>query len=517
MAEVMSQLRLADLITALSVVTDLGVGRREETAMRACLIATRLSDLVAIDPQQRSDVYYTTLLRYVGCTAFAAEEAGLWGGDEIAARAVITRIDTLDPRELLRFQRSTVARRSRPLRRAWIATSSLPRLLLANRELVAAHCEVGSDLASRVGMSETVQAALRQVYERWDGRGFPRKLRGDALCLPVRFAQLASQVAAYLPFGPEETCAVVKRRAGADLDPELAAVFLRHSTEVIGDLAVLDVWTEAVEAEPHPVRHVSSPQVDEVAQAFADMADLKVPFLRGHSRGVAELAEGAAHALGLPAGERVVVRQAALFHDLGRVSVPNGIWEKPSRLTSTEWERVRLHSYYTERILRRSSALGPVAELAGMHHERQDGSGYHRHMPGTLIPSGARLVAAADVYQAMTQARPYRPAWSAEAAAQALHEEVRTGQLAREAVESVLDAAGQTAARRRRDWPAGLSDREVQVLRLIARGASYKDVAHELVIAPRTAAHHVQHIYTKIDVTSRAAAAMFAMKHELLQ
>ena len=516
MAEVTSQLRLADLITALSVVTDLGVGRREETAMRACLIATRLSDLVAVEPQARSDVYYTTLLRYIGCTAFAAEEAALWGGDEIKARAVITRIDTLDPRELLRFQRSAVARRSRPLRRAWIATSSLPRLLLANRELVAAHCEVGSDLATRLGMSETVHAALRQVYERWDGRGFPHKLRGDALCLPVRFAQLASQVAA-CPFGPAETCAVVKHRAGADLDPELAAVFLRHAANVIGDLDEIDVWAHTVEAEPSPVRHVASPQVDEVALAFADMADLKVPFLRGHSRGVAELAEGAANVVGLPAGDRMAVRQAALLHDLGRVSVPNGIWEKTTRLTSTEWERVRLHSYYTERILRRSPALEPLAELAGMHHERQDGSGYHRQTPGSSIPSGARLLAAADTYGAMTQARPYRPAWSAVDAAQALHGEVRAGRLAREAVESVLHAAGQTAAGRRRDWPAGLSDREVQVLRLIARGASYKDVAQELVISPRTAAHHVQHIYTKIDVTSRAAAAMFAMKHELLQ
>ena len=516
MAELTPQLRLADLLTALSVVTDLGIGRREETAMRACLVAARLADVVRVDPPGRSDIYYATLLRYIGCTAFAPEEAALWGGDEIDARAVITRIDPMNPRELFRFQRRTVARRSRPIRRAWIATSSLPRMLLTNRDLVAAHCEVGSDLAVRLEMRYAVQDAMRQVYERWDGRGFPHKLRGDALCLPVRFAHLASQVAAHLPFGPEQVRTIVQRRAGADLDPELVAAFLRHTPDLVGDLDEIDVWREAVEVEPTPVRRIAASGVDAVARAFADMTDLKVPFLRGHSRGVAELAADAAVAAGLPATECGKVRQAALLHDLGRVSVPNGIWEKTARLTTAEWERVRLHAYYSERILRRSPALAPLADLAGMHHERQDGSGYHRQAAGALIPRGARLLAAADAYHAMTHDRPYRPALSRDAAAYEMQNDAREGKLAPDAVTGVLQAAGQAPKGRRHDWPAGLSDREVEVLRLVARGASYKDVARQLVISPRTAAHHVQHIYTKIDVSSRAAAAMFAMEHELL-
>jgi HD-GYP domain-containing protein (c-di-GMP phosphodiesterase class II) len=246
------------------------------------------------------------------------------------------------------------------------------------------------------------------------------------------------------------------------------------------------------------------------------MVDLKLPFTRGHSSGVADLTERAAVAAGLSQEEVACLRRAALFHDLGRVSVPNGIWERRGPLTASEWERVRLHPYQTERILARSPSLAPVAHLAGLHHERQDGSGYHRQVAGARIPLAARILAAADAYQAMTQERPHRPAYAPAQAAERLRVDAATGRLDPEAARLVLAAAGQRPGRLRRSWPAGLTDREVEVLRLIACGSSHKDVARALVITPRTAAHHIQHIYDKIGVSTRAGATMFALEHDLI-
>jgi DNA-binding NarL/FixJ family response regulator len=205
------------------------------------------------------------------------------------------------------------------------------------------------------------------------------------------------------------------------------------------------------------------------------------------------------------------------LHDLGRIGVPNGIWDKPGPLTTAEWEQVRLHSYHSERILSRSSALAPLASLAGMHHERQDGSGYYRQATAATIPNGARVLAAADAYQAMTQERPYRPALTRSAAAEQLRSEAARGRLDPDAVRAILEAAGHAFTRRTRPaWPAGLSDREVQVLRLVARGYSNREMARLLYISPKTVGHHIQHIYAKIGVSTRAAAAMFAMEHRLV-
>jgi HD-GYP domain-containing protein (c-di-GMP phosphodiesterase class II) len=275
--------------------------------------------------------------------------------------------------------------------------------------------------------------------------------------------------------------------------------------ELLTEITSTDPSVAVIEAEPEPCCRVSEPRFEEVARAFADMIDLKSPFTHGHSTAVAKLAEAAAAELGLAQNEVVSVRRAGLLHDLGRTGVPNCIWDKPGPLTETEWEQVRLHPYHSERIVSRSSALAPLAPLAGMHHERQDGSGYHRQATATMIPTGARLLAAADAYQAMTQERPHRPALTPEAAAEQLSSEAAQGRLDPEAVRAVLEAAGHSPVRARLTWTAGLSDREVQVLRLLARGHSNREIGRLLWI------------YAKIGVSTRAAAAMFAMEHDLIR
>ena len=219
---------------------------------------------------------------------------------------------------------------------------------------------------------------------------------------------------------------------------------------------------------------------------------------------------------GLDADEAAALRRAALVHDLGRVGVPNGVWDKPGPLSDAEWERVRLHSYYTERILARAPALAPLGATAGLHHERLDGSGYHRGGAAAALRRAARLLAVADAYQAMTQPRPHRPARAPDEAAAEIGAEVAAGRLDRAAAGAVLHAAGQRGALPRRPWPAGLSEREVEVLRLLCRGLSKRQVAEALVVAPATVDHHVRHIYGKIGVSTRAGAAVFALEHGLL-
>ena len=234
----------------------------------------------------------------------------------------------------------------------------------------------------------------------------------------------------------------------------------------------------------------------------------------GHSPGVAGLAAAAAVRMGMP--EPGAVRRAALLHDLGRTAVPTGVWERRGRLRTADWERVRLHPYHTERILARSEFLSPLARVAGMHHERMDGAGYHRGTSGAQIPPEARLLAAADAYQALTQERPHRPARSGAEAAEEVAAEARRGLLDPDSVRAVVEAAGEAPPPVPDTKPAGLSPREVEVLRLVARGLSNRGIAESLHISPRTAEHHVQHIYTKIGVSTRAGAAMFAMEHGLL-
>jgi DNA-binding CsgD family transcriptional regulator len=219
--------------------------------------------------------------------------------------------------------------------------------------------------------------------------------------------------------------------------------------------------------------------------------------------------------LGLPEDEGSLLRRAALVHDIGRLGVSNAIWDKPGPLGVGEWERIRMHPYLTERMLQQSSALGPLGAIAVQHRERLDGSGYPRGLTGAGISRPARILGVVDAYQSMRERRPYRPALSREEAATELQADVRAGKLDAEAVAAVLEAAGHDVPRRR-EWPAGLTSREIEVLRLLALGLSSKQIAAELVITPKTARNHIEHIYAKIDTSSRVGASLFATEHGLV-
>jgi HD-GYP domain-containing protein (c-di-GMP phosphodiesterase class II) len=504
--------RLAELVGSLSLATDLAAGFALETALRTSYLAVELGRAVGLGGDQLRDVYYTGLLRFIGCTAFSHEQAFYGGGDDLGFSRALAAVDLARPAQVVRAIVRGVGRGAGPVGRV----TAIARTLgdpAGPRKFAAAHCDLAVRLAPRLGMSAGVVTALGQIYERWDGRGNPQGVAGEALALPARLMHVAWRAELHRGLdGAAAAMEVVQARAGSELDPALSARFGRHGRALLEAASAPSVWDAFLAAEPAPVVRLQPERVGSVAEAFAHFVDIKSPFTLGHSTGVARLVQAAAQALGWPEAEDL--RTAALLHDLGRVSVPNGIWDKPGPLNPAEWERVRLHAYQTERILSQSPLLASYAALAGQHHERLDGSGYHRGVPPAA--RGARLIAAADVYQAMTEDRPHRRAHAPAAAAELLAAEARAGRLERAAVEAVLAAAGQGRAVRGA-WPDQLSEREVEVLCLLARGLSNKEIGARLFISAKTVQHHVAHIYEKTGVSTRPGAALYAVEHGLVR
>ena len=503
------------MLAALSVATDLGMGQEPEKAVRTCLVATQLARAMDLPGPDVRDVFYTALLKHLGCTAPSHEAAHLLG-DDLAGAPRTERTDVANRREVLALTaavgKGTGVHRIRYLVRTLAAGKQ------GGRTISRAVCEVGALMAERLHLGDGVRTGLFHSLERWDGNGEAHGLAGDDVALPARLTAVATQAVIFDRLGgPDAAVDMVRRRAGGWFDPAVAETFERVGPALLRRLAEADVWSEVLAAEPQPVRRIPGTQLDDIARVFADMVDLLTPFTLGHSAGVAELAGAAAGYLRLPDDTVDLVRRAALLHDLGRVAVSSHVWERPGALTATQREQVRLHPYHTERILARSAILQPLARVAGMHHERQDGSGYHHGAAAAQVPAEARLLAVADAYQAMTQDRPYRAALAPPAAAREVEAAARSGRFDPECARAVIEAAGQQAAHIRSAWPGGLSEREVDVLRLVARGLSNRQVAAALFISPRTAEHHVQHIYAKIGASTRAAAALFAMEHGLLR
>jgi HD-GYP domain-containing protein (c-di-GMP phosphodiesterase class II) len=354
------------------------------------------------------------------------------------------------------------------------------------------------------------------MFARWDGKGVPPSVQGDQIATSIRLFHVADVVEVhYHRHGVDGAIEIARERRGTQFDPNIVEEFCRHAHDLLPTTDEETDWLALIDAEPGLRTRLTEPEIDNALEAVADFTDLRSPYFAGHSRGVAELAALAARETGLPEREVVLTRRAGLLHDIGGHGIPTTIWDKPAPLTTSECERVRLHPYYTERMLARPAMLAELGTIAASHHERLDGSGYHRAHSLAAIPMPARLIAAADAYHAMLEPRAYRPAMPADRAARELRSEVTGGRLDSEAVDGVLTAAGHKR-RKRRSGPGGLTPREVEVLTLIARGASNRQVAHALKITPKTAGTHIERIYTKIGSSTRATATLFAVQHGLL-
>jgi HD-GYP domain-containing protein (c-di-GMP phosphodiesterase class II) len=511
-----SAVHLAELLGGLSLGCDMADGFPPEKVLRTVVLAVELARMRGLSGDELRDVYYTTLLRYLGCTAFAHEEAHVYGaGDDIGTRSAMALADAGSPLDVVSRIVRGIGRDAPPLPRMRAIASMLSDPAAVEKH-ARAQCEASVRLAGTMGLGAPVRDALQQICERYDGKGAPNGLAADALSLSIRCSHVAdiAEIAHHRD-GRAAAVEIVRKRSGGQFDPQIAAAFLADAERLLDALEAPSIWERYLQAEPEPRALIGPARLDDVALAFAQFGDVKSTFTLGHSTGVAELATRAAELLGESVEGRALLRRAALLHDLGRVAVPGSIWDKPGKLSVSEWERARLHAYYTERILWRSPPLQAISQLASAAHERLDGAGYHRAVPANMLARSARVLAAADSYHAMREPRPHRPALDAPAAERALLEDARNGRLDREAVRAVLEASGRPA-QVRAAWPSGLSDREVQVLRLVARGRSNKQIAAELTISARTVQHHVMHIYDKIGASSRAGAALFATEHALL-
>lgn len=508
-----SQVRLAELVASLSLATDLGLGQPMEHIVRSCVLGLRIADEVGLDESDRAVVYYVALLAWLGCHADSHEQAA-WFGDDIALRRD-KHEDDLAGAAVAGFILRHVGAGEAPLRRAQLLVS-----LVASGGGVAAmettHCVLAGAFAMRLGLSADVRDNLQQVFERWDGKGAPAKLEGEQIALPARIVVLADIVEVFRRLGGTDAAVdVARRRAGGQLDPALAEHFCDGADALLAGFDDAIGWDSVIAGEPGLAAPIAGIDLDTALEAVADFADLKSPYTTGHSRGVAERAAEAARLAGLDETPTVELRRAGLLHDIGRIGVSNAIWDKQGPLSETEMERVRMHPYLTQRTFSYSARLAQLAEVAAEHHERLDGSGYPRGLSGSALSPEARILAAADCYQAMTEVRPHRPARTREDAARELRSEVKAGRLDGDAVEAVLGAAGHQV-RRRRSGPAGLTQRELEVLVLLARGQSNKEIASRLFISPKTVGSHVEHIYLKIGCSTRAEASLFVMQHGLL-
>jgi HD-GYP domain-containing protein (c-di-GMP phosphodiesterase class II) len=478
-----------------------------EHVLRQCLIALRIAERVGLGEPARATVYYTALLINVGCHTDAHEQAK-WFGDDIAMKS--TKYD-----HGLRSARSAIAtfRRlgsgHRLVRRFRIGVEFAVGGHRDFDRMIEHHSTLACAFAGHLRMTGSVRDAVGAAYEQWDGKGWPGTLHGDDVPQAARIAQLAEFVeVAHRVGGVEAVRNLARKQRGRQFDPRLCDLLVDEGDLILADLDEVRTWDAVIDAEPALTVTLAGEEIDAALAAVADFIDLKSPYLLGHSGALAVLAGDAAVELGMSAADVRTVRRAALVSGFGRLGVSNSIWDKPGPLGAGEWERVRMHPYLTERMLHDSNALSPLGAVAAQIRERLDGSGYPRGLSATEIPRP-------DAYQAMREPRAHRPARSPDEAAAELRAEVTAGRLDADAVHAVLGVTGHRVPRRR-EGPAGLTPREIDVLRLAARGMTNRDIAAILVISPKTVSNHIERIYLKIGASNRAMASLFAMKHGLL-
>ncbi len=507
------QVRGAELVASLCLATDLGMGFPFEHGLHSTLIAMRLADRLGLDREHRAQTFYACLLAHAGCTTDAHVTPEVFG-DSLTTR--FHPVIRGSGREVLvGLLRALPDPESAGPTRAAQTARRFPRMVRETRPHLTAACEVAGMIATGMGIPGPVRDLLAQFTERWDGRGPLGRAKGEGIPLPTRIVHLATDAAFQRLLGGEDRVVrLARERAGHAFDPELAACLAGDAAQILALDAHASVWDETLSCEPRPRLVLEREALDRALAAMGRFADLQSPYMAGHSTGVADLAAAAARRCRRDETEVLALRRAALVHDLGRVAVDARVWLKRGPLSADELEQVRLHPYHSERVLARSEFLLALAPVAGAHHERLDGSGYHRAAAGAELDPAARLLAAADAFHAMTEPRPHRQAIAPGRAAEILAAEAGAGRLDADAVTAVAEAAGQRPPRIER--VAGLTDREAEVIGLLARGLQTKQVAHALGISVKTADRHVQNVYGKIGVSTRAGAAMFAMEHGLV-
>ncbi len=371
---------MGELVATLALAQDNAFGQPLESQLRSCLLATWMCEAAGVDQQVRDDTYWVALLRYVGCTGHAHEVATVFG-DEIAIRAQTLVHDAANPAEVMRDVIAFATAGRSPEE----SDEIIKMIQETAREWAvynfSSGCEVADMLVQRLDMGPGVRDALRFTFERWNGNGYPDHVGGEAIPLPMRIVHVSHDMEAIgRLFSPEQAIAAARDRRDRTYDPALADLFAEHGEGWFAELVQVEPWDAVLALEPESHRTLTGAELDDALAVAADFIDLKSPYMGGHSRRAAELAADAGRLLGLPDEEVVTLRRGALLHDFGSTVVPNSIWDKPGPLTRAEFDRVELHPMVTEQMLRRSPALAELNPVASTHHEKCDGSGYHKRL-----------------------------------------------------------------------------------------------------------------------------------------
>jgi HD-GYP domain-containing protein (c-di-GMP phosphodiesterase class II)/DNA-binding CsgD family transcriptional regulator len=511
-------MRMAEVLAAFSLATDLGTGKSMGHAIRACYIGMQLAGEFRLSTLEQTELYYSFLLMHSGCAGMSLALSPVIKGDELAAIGDISLRDDSNMLEMLGWLRQYVS-----------PDAPLPTRILnviraflrgKNVEDIRGVCEVAVRVAQRLNMPQGVQNAVHYYLERWDGDGV-YSLQGHDIPLNARILHLSLKVeACNSAYGRNEAINFILTQKGKIFDPQLVDVFLSvaDKAKLWDMLAKQDLWDVVLGLEPDsPHRYVDESKLDDVVLAAADFIDLKSPITLKHSRETAKFAECIARRMNLSQSEIKMIRRAALVHDLGHIVIPGHILSDEDRLSEADKEKLRLHPYYTERILSRVPALASIATIAGMHHEHIDGTGYYRGLAGDDLPMSACILALADDFQERLSSNPNGGNVNPQEVLKTMQADVGT-KFAPECYAALAEELGVSTTKRtgQKDLPAGLTKREVEVLQQVAKGITNREIAQELVISERTVAHHLEHIYDKIGISSRAAAVFFAMEHELI-
>lgn len=443
----MSSVKLSDVLPAMSYALDLTEGQPLGHAARSCLIGMRLAEELRLSAEGRSDLFYALLMKDAGCSSNAARVSQLFGGNDQDAKRGLWERDWRNWRDKVAYALEytepdgTFLER---LRRFATLAAAGPS---SQRELFEIRCDRGANIARALGVSEATAVAIRSMDEHWDGGGYPEGLRRDDIPLYARIVGL-SQVAEifWARGGPGAALDVVHERRGRWFDPELVRLFRSLGA---GDRVWTDVRSEplaATIAAAEPVERViaaDEARLERIAHAFALVVDAKSAFTYQHSDRVAAIADAIAVEMGVAGAARVRLQRAALLHDIGKLSVPNRILDKPGKLDAEEWAVVRKHPYFTYEILARVPVFSEFAYDASCHHERIDGRGYHRGVPGEALSQTARILAAADIFDALSAPRPYRDAMPLEQVLSILGDG-RGTQLCPATVDALLAAAARS-------------------------------------------------------------------------
>lgn len=505
----MKRVRLGELSAATSLFTDLGTGQPVDHGLRTCLVSVRLADVMDLGLETRREVFFVALLRFLGCTADSYQMAGLFDDDDLGVLSGMADVTMGSPwEELAGLARTAAGTVGFPGSLRTLASALLDTR--GKERLLEAHCEVASRLADDMGLPSNVSAALDKGYARWDGRGVPRGLGGDDVPMSIRVSVVARDLELWgRQLGPTKAGEVLMKRRGRAYDPAVVDAALGMGIERLRRCDD-DLWEVVVGLEPSPRIFVTGPEgVRRALRALGDFADLKVPAFTGHSRRVERVVVAAARSRGLDSSETEQLACAASVHDLGVVATPTRVWRRAD-MSPADLEQARLHPMWSERLLKRVGGLEMIAGLAGRHHERSDGTGYPSGLSGDLGRS-AGLLACVELYDETA-----RRGRDTDDVAEEMRSLGASRSLNATDVAAVLTAVGAGRSLIEVERPGGLTEREIDVLRLVARGETNRQIAGLLRISAKTVGSHVEHIYAKTQVRSRAAATLFAVRHGLI-